>query len=214
MSELVWRRKRERGENKFYYLSEAWKELYEKGKDSFTAKEIRKKYKLNSAETKVLIIRRLFESLPGKTFEEKRKNYNKLREENILVNFREVKGRVKTDFDSRGLARFIGITSMKGKPYVMKVYEEMAGVREIENRFLKELEKLKKDPDYISKMNQEAKTFVKILDSLGIVEIEYKGNKFAEVSIVKKDSFDKVLKTRYIPWPDLNKLALKSKIKR
>ncbi len=193
---------------------EAWEErknLYlreqqgDKAERKAKAMLIRKRTEIKDSLNRVLLVRYIFDSMPGKTFEEKKKNYEKFKQSSNLLEFNKETGEIKKSWF--GLPSFVGIRGNKAKTSLRRV-EKMAGIEPLDIRVLKDLKDIEKQRG-IEKINKLTKNVLSKLEALNIVKLRRRQNKIVGVEIINSRAYDKMLETKRVPWPELP--ALKKK---
>ena len=189
-------------ERKNLYLKE---QQVDKAERKASAALIRKRTRVNDSLNKVLLLRYIFDSMPGKTFEEKKKAYNKFKESSALLKFNEKTREFKGSWF--GLPHFIGIRGNKANKSLKRV-EKMAGIAPLDMGELNELKNIEKQED-IEKLNNETRNILAKLEALDIVRIKRWRNKVTGVQVINPKAYEQMLETKRIPWPELP--ALKKK---
>jgi|GEM_PF-3468672 len=147
----------------------------------------------------VQIIRLIFDSMPGKTFEEKLKNYEKI--------------------PKREIVDFIKKNKRKASPSGIIANEEMtAGIRKIQPKYIDTLKELieknfnldefKVQRNERKKLTHAAQRILNFLEDAGIIKKE-RGNE--EIRVINPEALQKTVETGYIQFPELKPLYKKKK---
>ena len=201
-----------RAKSLFHELWEERKELYTKEQKGSKADRVsnamlvRARTKLTDSLNRVLLLRYIFDSMPGETFEEKKKAYEKFKESSRIFEFDEKTGEMKGKWF--GLPHFIGIRTRKSKNSNLKKFERLAGISSLDKRTLNELKEVVKSGE-VENIDKEAKNVLSKLEALNVVKLKRKQNKIIGVEVIDSKAYEKMLSSRRVPWPELPVLKKK-----
>lgn len=159
-----------------------------------------------SNKEKIVILREMIQSMPGKTIDEKIKEFKKL----------ESKGLRSERFS---IPPFLGISRTKSRTPLYKDIKRGAGIEKLRPSDLELLRKAVEDKLDVRVLKNELKRtkfdrlmlILTMLEAAGIARKEKESSRLVRIKVLDPERLQKTLETGYVQWLELKPLYKKEK---